>query len=75
MPTDIKISITLKQRRISWEVWAMIAWLFGLGSFASRFTWWFLEPVVIHTEKTGWIATHEPESDNGWRQGCGRGAQ
>ena len=55
MPADIKISITLKQRQISWKIWGMIAWLFGPGSFVSYFAWWFLEALVIHTEKTGWV--------------------
>lgn len=55
MPSDIKVKVELKRNHIRWGIWYCVAWLFGMNSFVSQFTWWFLEPLMIHTAKTGWI--------------------
>lgn len=54
MAKDIKIVVGVKQRRISWRIWAFVTGLCGWDSFISQCLWWFLEPLLIDVAGTGW---------------------
>jgi hypothetical protein len=66
MPSGFpNVSVEIKYHNLRFMAWRLIAEAFGVHSFAARFTWWFLEPLMIRVADIGW----KPVNIHEWFEG------